>query len=135
VCYHYEPNGFVYVATYSPQSITQFKATVKTACAGGSTVDLKLTAVRELMGIAGWAQLSAIAVLSPSTLLLSHYDRTLQVLTHTAPTSSGAADSKLAGPVGALRPLTEAEAGYYATGRSHDRRCSHRRTRAAAPHQ
>jgi hypothetical protein len=56
-------------------------------------------------------------VLSPSTLLLSHYHCTLQVLTHTAPpVSSGAADSKLDGPVGVLRPLSEAATGHYATG-------------------
>jgi hypothetical protein len=48
----------------------------------------------------GW--LSAIAVLSPSTLLLSEYDCTLQVLTQT---SAHVADSKLAGPVGELRVL------------------------------
>jgi hypothetical protein len=117
-----EPNGFVYVATFEPQTITQFGATVrtaeeKTAVAGGSTVDLKLTAVRLIDGVRhiamGLGRLTAIAVLSPSTLLLSHYDRTLQVLTHTAPTSAGAADSKLDGPVGTLRPLSESVASGY----------------------
>jgi hypothetical protein len=78
-----EPNRFVYVATHEPQTITQYKATVKTAdektaaVAGGSTVDLKLTAVRLLEGVqyplrGRWGELTAIAVLSPSTLLLSH---------------------------------------------------------------
>jgi hypothetical protein len=37
------------------------------------------------------------------------------VLTHTAPTSAGVADSKLAGRVGVLRPLTDATT-HYATG-------------------
>jgi hypothetical protein len=121
-----EPNGFVYVATYNPQTITQYKATVKTAdekdsaeAVGKSTVDLKLTAVRELEGAESRAgQLSAVAVLSPSTLLLSHSDRTVEVLTHTA--ASGEADSKLAGPVGQLRALEQPrkshESARYATG-------------------
>jgi hypothetical protein len=111
-------------SSYTPQTITQCKATVRTAdekpriVTGASTVDLKLTPLRELDGAeyapSGWGQLTAIAVLSPSTLLLSHYDRTLQVLTHTAPTA-GVADCKLAGPVGVLRPLIEA-GNKYGTG-------------------
>jgi hypothetical protein len=103
-----EPNGFVYVATYSPQTITQYKATVKTADekrreTGGATVDLKLTAVRELNGVEGGSHLCAVAVLSPSTLLLSHDKRTVEALTHSAVTEG--ADCKLAGPVGELRAL------------------------------
>jgi hypothetical protein len=112
-----EPNDFVYVASCDPQTVTQYKATVKTADAktsdgdgdeaGSSTVSLKLTAVRELEGVqyppTKWGQLTAIAVLSPSTLLLSHYERTLHALTHAVPTDG--ADSKLAGPVGVLQAL------------------------------
>jgi hypothetical protein len=64
------------------QSSTQYKATVKTAdemaaVAGKSTVGLKLTAVRELGGAVPAAGAGAIAVLSPSTLLLSHTYRML----------------------------------------------------------
>jgi hypothetical protein len=88
-----EPNGFVYVATYNPQGIIQFRATVKTAdeksaVAGNSTVALKLTAVRLLEGfqppLNGWGQIGAIAVLSPSTLLVAHYNRTLHANAHAA---------------------------------------------------
>jgi hypothetical protein len=134
-----EPNVFVYVATFAPQTITQFRASVwtadeKAAVSGGSTVDLKLTAVRVLEGAEfsvtkGDGQLLAIAVLSPSTLLLSHLDRTLSVLTHTAPdpASGGdadAADSKLAGRVGELRPISDSSSGPFATGIAvdHERR-------------
>jgi hypothetical protein len=95
----------VYVATDDPQTITQFNATVRTAdekadAAGGSTVDLKLTAIRLLEGVQDPPLLRAISVLSPSTLLLAHYDRPLELLTHTAPVSAGhtAADRKLTGP-------------------------------------
>jgi hypothetical protein len=84
-----EPNGFVYIATYDPQTVTQYKATVKTAAEKGrSTVDLKLTAVRQIDGVryppAAYGQLTAVAVLSPSTLLLLHMgrDRIIEVLTH-----------------------------------------------------
>jgi hypothetical protein len=59
----------------------------------------------------GYGRLTAVAVLSPSTL--SHINRTLEVLTHTA---TDKADSKLAGPVGALRLLDPPHTGGYATG-------------------
>jgi hypothetical protein len=124
-----EPNGFVYIATYDPNTVTQYKATVqpadhKTAAAAcKSTVDLKLTAVRELRGVEGSYALTAVAVLSPSTLLLSHCGHAIEVLTHTDTTdrgcaaaaaagAAGGADCALAGPIGQLRVL---ESGGFAT--------------------
>jgi hypothetical protein len=121
-----DPNGFVYVATSQPQTVTQFKATVRTRTAddealaspdGDSTVDLMLTAVRMIDGVqclAWGCQLTAIAVLSPSTLLLSH-KRTVGVL-HPAFVAGvgGVSDSKLTGPLGELRPLTGT--GHYSAG-------------------
>jgi hypothetical protein len=123
-----EPNGFVYVATCHSQLITQYKACAKApdenrrfvwSAGAPSTIDLKLTAVRQLQGTQSPAgQLSAVAVLSPSTLLLSHSDRTVEVLTHTAATEG--VDIKLAGPVGKLRALEQPrkshESARYATG-------------------
>jgi hypothetical protein len=66
---------------------------------------------------------SAIAVLSPSTLLLSHFGRILEALTHTAPAAGCDPDSKLSSPVGALRVLSheKPDSGRFATGIAVDR--------------
>jgi hypothetical protein len=109
----------VYVATNNPQSVTQCRATVRTAdekaaVTRESTVDLKLMAVRQLSGVQFLPNptintlLRSVAVLSPYTLLLSHKGRTLSVLTHTARGAAGqtvGADSKLDGAVSLLREL------------------------------
>jgi hypothetical protein len=56
-----------------------------------STVGLKLIPARLIPGVCfssssfGGGQLTAVAVLSPSILLLSHHDRTLEALTHWQP--------------------------------------------------
>jgi hypothetical protein len=128
-----EPTGFVYVATYIPQTITQFKASVwaadeKARAGGGSTVDLKLTAVRLIEGVqypeCGGGQLLAIAVLSPSTLLLSHMDLTLEVLTHTAPVPGQEAECKLGRPIVMLQSISGNSSDEFATGIAvdHERR-------------
>jgi hypothetical protein len=122
-----EPNGFVYVAGYKKQTLTQYRATTKTAdekarVVGKSAVDLKLTAVRMIDGVQYIAptrslgELTAVAVLSPSTVLLSHGGRTLEVLTHSFTDAAEGTDCKLAGPVGEVRVLHTNPTGTFATG-------------------